>query len=261
LRSHFLWQHAGIGEGGSCIVNRFQTTRWSMVLEARGGSDAARRALEELCRTYRAPVIGYILARVHHPEESEDLAQAFFARFIEHAYHANADPTRGSFRAFLLTALKRFLADSSESTRALKRGGNIQFQALDSITPGTAEGGVEAETPEHVFERAWAEAILRAAMRKLRAETAAAGKSALFDQMAEFLIERPSDSDYTRIADAFNMRRNTIAVAAHRLRLRLRELVREEMADTTADDTGLDGELDQLRKSLPALEASSDKMR
>ena len=226
------------------------------MLEARGATAQSRQALEELCRTYRAPVVGYIRSRTRNADDVEDLAQSFFARFIEHAYHAHADPARGSFRAFLLTVLKHFLEDAGERTHAIKRGGNVQFQPLDSLVSGGAIDAArieERDTPDHVFERAWAEAALRAAMRALQAEAAAAGRSALFDQLCEFLVERPSESDYTRIAAALNMRRNTIAVAVHRLRQRLHELVRAELAETAADAPGAEREFTALRKSMAVL--------
>ena len=90
-------------------------------------------------------------------------------------------------------------------------------------------------------------------MRRLRAETAAAGRSELFDQLCEFLAERPSEADYERVAEALKMRRNTVAVAVHRLRQRLRELVHDELADTTLDGDGLKREMDQLQPSLAAV--------
>ncbi len=230
-------------------MSRFQTTRWSVVLEARAGSEHSRRALEMLCRTYRAPVVAYVRGRGRSNEDAEDLAQAFFTRFIERDFHAQADPARGRFRSFLLTSLKNFLDDEREHGAAQKRGGRAQFQPLD----GQTDIAGEHETPEQAFERAWAQAALRAAMRRLQAETAAAGKAALFAQLCEFLIERPDDAEYERIAKALNLRRNTLAVAVHRLRLRLRQLVREELADTAADDRELDREMHELRHSLAAV--------
>jgi len=59
----------------------FQTTRWSIVLEAREGTERARQALENLCRTYRSPVVAYIRGRGCAAADVEDLAQAFFERF------------------------------------------------------------------------------------------------------------------------------------------------------------------------------------
>jgi RNA polymerase sigma factor (sigma-70 family) len=219
------------------------------VLQAREGGEQARRALEDLCRTYRAPVVAYVRRYTRQTDEAEDLGQAFFAAFIERAYHSRTDPARGSFRAYLLVTLKRFLNDASARKHAQKRGGGVKFQSLDDLDESD-DPGAGAQTPDQAFQRDWAQAVLRAAMRRLQAETAAAGKSALFDALCEFLIERPSEADYEQIAAALKMRRNTVAVAVHRLRQRLHALVREELADTTADEAGLHGELDDLHPSL-----------
>lgn len=230
---------------------RFETTRWSMVLHA----GDTRGALETLCRTYRPPVLDYIRHRGYPVDSVEDLAQAFFAKFIEHAWHADADPMRGRFRAFLLTALKRFLIDADEQAHTKKRGGAIQFRSFDQTTsnPNTLDNLSGDDTPEQAFERSWAAALLDSAMRRLRAEAEAAGKLALFEQLREFLGERPDEADYTRVAEALHLRRNTLAVAVHRMRHRLRELVRDELAQTTTNRAGMESELRALRHSLGRL--------
>ncbi len=227
---------------------RFETTRWSMVLHARD----TRGALETLCRTYRPPVLDYIRHRGYPTDGAEDLAQTFFTQFIEHAWHADADPARGRFRAFLLTALKRFLIDADEQARTKKRGGDIRFHSFDQTATNnnTLDGIAAADTPELAFERSWAAAQLDSAMRRLRAEAEAAGKLALFEQLREFLGERPDEADYTRVAEALHLRRNTLAVAVHRMRHRLRELVRDELAQTTTNRAEMESELRALRHSL-----------
>jgi RNA polymerase sigma factor (sigma-70 family) len=233
-------------------LDQFQTTRWSLVLEARADDARSRLALEKLCRTYRAPVLAYIRGHGANGDEAEDLAQSFFTRFIDRAFHAHADPARGRFRAFLLTALKNFLADSRDHVNALKRGGNVQIRSLDSLTTSqTSLSAISAsEAPDQAFDRAWAQAVIHAAMRKLRDEAKAAGKIALFDALSEFLIEPPDESDYARVAETLGMRRNTLAVAVHRMRSRLRELVYRELSETAADGADLERELDELRNSL-----------
>ena len=232
-------------------MTRFETTHWSIVLRARGGADAARPALETLCRTYRPPVLAYIRGRGYPPEAAEDLAQAFFTRFLENAYHADADPDRGRFRAFLLTALKRFLINSDIENHAQKRGGGMHFDALSTNTSDIALIDLNA-APDVEFERNWAITILDSAMRKLRAEAEHAGKLNLFEHVHEFLTERPDDAEYEQAAAALGMRRNTLAVAIHRMRHRLRELVREEVAQTTLDRDQLDAELSGLHNVLGA---------
>ena len=225
-------------------MGRFDTTRWSVVLQARGDPAAARRALETLCRTYRPPVLAFVRSRGYRPDAAEDLTQAFFVRFLERAWHSSADPERGRFRSFLLTALKRVLIDADAEAAALKRGCAFRFETLDEDGEG---GGEPQETPEGVFEREWAQAMLNAAFARLREEAREAGKLALFERLSEFLIEPPDESDYQRAAAHLRLRRNTLAVAVHRLRHRLREIVRNEIAETTSDRGEMEEELRTLR--------------
>lgn len=228
-------------------MGRFDTTRWSIVLRAAGGPADARVALESLCRTYRPPVLAYIRSRGRAPDAAEDLTQAFFTRFIERAWYASADPDRGRFRSFLLTLLKRFLVDADDEAHAQKRGGKVRFESAEEVGEAVVDG---AGSPEEIFEREWARAVLGAAFARLRTEAKAAGKLALFESLSEFLAERPDEADYARVAESLHLRRNTIAVAVHRLRHRLRDLVREELAETTAGRADMDTELHALRDAL-----------
>lgn len=227
-------------------MGQFDTTHWSVVLRARGEPADARAALETLCRAYRAPVLAYVRRRVHARDAAEDLTQAFFARFLERAWHASADPERGRFRSFLLTALKRFLIDADTEAATLKRGGGYRFEQLDDTLHAPADG----DSPERIFERAWANAVLDAAFARLRGEAERAGKLALFERLREFLVEPPDEADYAKAAAELGLRRNTLAVAVHRLRHRLRDLVRAELADTTSDGADLEAELRALREAL-----------
>ena len=217
------------------------------MLLARGTTPDARSALDRLCRAYRPPVVAYVRGRGYRTDAVEDLVQAFFEHFIEDAYHATADPTRGRFRAFLLTALKRFLINVDIESQTLKRGGHVRIESLDSEG---ADAGNVIDGPERAFERSWAMTVLDSAVRRLRSEAEVAGKLPLFDQLREFLIEPPDEADYARAADALNLRRNTLAVAVHRLRHRMRELVREELRQTTSGREELEDELRALRSTL-----------
>lgn len=227
-------------------MSRFEQTQWSIVLRAGDGSADAGAALEALCRAYRSPVLAYVQGRTHNADKAEDLTQAFFARFLERGWVCDADPDRGRFRSFLLTALQRFLSDANSEATALKRGGGLRIESLDDAEEGCTDAG----NPEREFERAWAWAVVDKAFKRLRAEAGAADKLALFERLSEFLIERPDDADYAQAAEALHLRRNTVAVAVHRLRHRLRELVCAELAETTASCGDAQGELRALCESL-----------
>lgn len=231
-------------------MTRFDTTRWSIVARARGVDRDARSALEILCRTYRPPVLAYVRGRGYASDVAEDLTQTFFAHFLEDAYQSVADPARGRFRAFLLTALKRFLVNSDIEANALKRGGGVRMSELQEERVPDSQSLTDAGSPERAFERGWALTIIDVAIRRLREEAEKAGKGEMFDVLREFLTERPDEADYARAAEKLDMRRNTLAVAVHRLRQRLRELVRAEIAQTTAGRADMEAELRELRATL-----------
>ena len=68
--------------------------------------------------------------------------------------------------------------------------------------------------------------------------------------------ERPSvaeePADYRRLGETLGLRPNTVAVAVHRLRARLRELVREELADQSDGPLAVEQELRAMRSALLA---------
>ncbi|HEX3124756.1 MAG TPA: hypothetical protein VHQ21_15790 [Rhodanobacteraceae bacterium] len=235
-------------------MSHFHTTRWSIVLQARGNGVDARAALESLCAAYRAPVLAFIRGRGYRNDVAEDLTQSFFELFLEREDYAIADPARGRFRAYLLTAIRHFLVNDAEAANTAKRGGRIAFESIDGCADENACLPAVDGTPEAAFDQAWALVILNSALRRLRNEAQLAGKQELFDQLRDFLIEAPDDEDYARVAAKLDMRRNTLAVSVHRLRLRLRELVQEEVAQTAADRPGLETELRELRHAFgPAM--------
>lgn len=224
----------------------FETTRWSLVQAAGTGDAQARAALEELCRIYRPAVLAWLRGRGHGRSDAEDLTQGFFARFIEKRLHETAAPERGRFRTYLRTALHHFVVNAAEYEHAARRHAGQPASELDPADLAAAD----SEAPDRAFERAWALALVQRAMQRLRRETEAAGKAELFARLQDVLVEPPASQEYARIGAALGTRPNTIAVAAHRLRLRLRALVREEIALTVVDAGDIDAEYATVAAAL-----------
>lgn len=227
-------------------MSPFATTRWSMILEARSGAEPARRAMEEIYRAYRGPVLAYVRRTGRAGAEAEDLVQEFFTRLLERRWDVRADPARGRFRTYMLTALQHFLLDADDAARARKRGGDQRrVDAEDALASLAA-----SDSPERAFERAWAITVIERAYAQLQQETRRAGREALFDTLAPFIIEAAEATDYQAAASRLGMRANTIAVSVHRLRKRLRELVHAELADQTDSEAAAEEELHVLRAAL-----------
>ncbi len=89
------------------------------------------------------------------------------------------DQQKGAFRAFLLAALRNFLADARDRQHALKRGGDLCFVSLDDGQAAAVENLFQtcqetpfAATEDQQFERQWAQTLVGTALDRL-AENAA----------------------------------------------------------------------------------------
>lgn len=232
----------------------FVTTRWTMVLAASDrASPQAERAMEEICQTYWFPLYAYVRRRGHSPENAEDLTQEFFRQLLENHWIENADREKGKLRAFLITAMKNFMAKECRKASAQKRGGG---QPVLSINTGIAEGryasaakppSIEAEA---LFDHQWALTLLELTMRRLKTEYNDAGKAERFAALKDGLFAPHQDIDYSTLAESLDLSVAATQVAVHRLRKRFRELYREEVAQTLPSGANLDEEIRYLAESL-----------
>ena len=236
----------------SLVLNsRFAATRWTMVLTAGHwpAGTAAQRAMGELARVYWFPLYAYLRRKGNSPPNAEDLVQGFFARLLEKDALAAVDRSKGKFRSFLLAALQNFLANEWDKSHALKRGGGRQILALDALDAEASYAAEPADqlSPERVFERRWALAVLEQVLTRLRNEYAGRGQGQadVFAALEHLLLGGQS-STYARLAEPLGMTEGAIKVAGHRLRRRYRELLRQEIAQTVSDPALVDEEIRQL---------------
>lgn len=225
----------------------FPVTQWSLVLQAGSRADGSRDALEKLARAYWAPLYAYLRRDGHDAHAAEDLLQGFFARLLAREDLATVAPDQGKFRSYLLAGLRNHLVSETRRETAQKRGGQHEVVALDTEDAERefASTVVRPVTPEAEFDRRWARTILERAIDRLRTEHAGRGKAALYDALKPGLIG-DLDSDYARLGQPAGLSPGAVAVAVHRLRQRLRELVRLEVMQTVGSATELDDEMRHL---------------
>jgi DNA-directed RNA polymerase specialized sigma24 family protein len=159
----------------------FVSTRWTVVLQAGESATSAQAfsALSELCRIYWRPVYVFLRKKGYGREDAQDLTQGFFADLIATRGYAHADRAKGRFRAFLLTALKKFIADARDRQRALKRGGRVILEKLDEKTEAQIVPAAKWQADE-VYDREWAASLVRRALDRLAQACELAGKGELF---------------------------------------------------------------------------------
>jgi len=232
--------------------SHFATTHWSLVLAARDRAEpGAHAALASLCGLYWYPLYAYVRRRGHGADEAHDLTQEFFARLLAKDFLAGVDRGKGEFRSFLLAACNHFLANERDRARAKKRGGGRPVLSLDAAD---AEGRYRAEpagglTPEQLFERRWALALLGEVMARLRADYKGKGKGRLFDRLRGFLVGEKG-AGHRGAADELGLSEGAVKVAVHRLRGRYRELLREEIGRTVATSDEIEEEIRELFAAL-----------
>jgi DNA-directed RNA polymerase specialized sigma24 family protein len=224
---------------------RFPTTHWSRVIAAGGRASADDRdALAELCRAYWYPLYAFIRRKGFQPEDAQDLTQAYFARLLQSGALAAAEREKGRFRSFLHTDCGYFLSDQRDRERALKRGGG---HTLVSIDIRDAEGRylvepADALTPDRLFDRVWAITLIDGALDSLARECTHSGRATLFERLKSVLTGGPGDTPYATIAAELGMTEVAVQSAAHRLRRRYRDLIRERIAATLKDPSSADVE-------------------
>ena len=228
---------------------QFATTRWSLVADARDGSDSVVRvALEELCRAYWYPLYAHIRARGHSAADAQDLAQEFFARLLRDGSIAAADQERGRFRSFLLGALKHFLADAHDRATAAKRGGGakpLELDALDAEQRYALEPA-DDDSPDRAFDRRWASLLAERALARLGEEQVAAGKGAQWEALRPLLGREIEPGEYEALSPKLDLSSNAIAAAVRRLRQRARTLMLTEAAQTVRSPADAGTELRAL---------------
>jgi RNA polymerase sigma-70 factor (ECF subfamily) len=187
----------------------------------------------------------------HRPEDAQDFTQGFIAGLLEKGGIARANPERGRFRTFLLSAFCHYLSNQHREQMAQKRGGLRTILSLDEEPEAGFLGqAVDNMTPELLYERSWALALLEKVMGQLRAEYTKAGRAPLFEAIQPHLAGAAGRPGYAQLGASLGMGESAITVAVHRMRRRYGELLREEIATTVVTPEEVDDELRHLMRMV-----------
>jgi RNA polymerase sigma-70 factor (ECF subfamily) len=233
----------------------FQTTRWSLIFAARGGDSAeAEQALATLCGSYWYPLYAFVRRKGYDADIAQDLVQGFLARLLEKRELVAVDRGKGRFRSYLMAACTHYLANERDHAQAKKRGGGRVTISIDGLA---AEGRyrrapVHQLTPERLFEKQWALALLDRVIERLEAEMARAGKSRQFMALKPAVLGDSTRTPFAQIAAELGLSEDAARAAAVRLRRRYRDLFRDEVARTVDRPADVEEEIASLFSALGA---------
>jgi RNA polymerase sigma-70 factor (ECF subfamily) len=153
-------------------VERFQTTHWSEIFNAKTTDDIRRNIIiDALMRKYWKPVYCYIRRKGHDNEQAKDLTQGFFHEIIlDSNLIRQADPTKGRFRTFMLTALDHFLIDMHRKEKARKHKPKGQVIPLESNDFSYLTTIQSSMSPDQVFNYVWATEIIDQVISQVKRE-------------------------------------------------------------------------------------------
>lgn len=240
---------------GDSAYEQFETTHWSIVLEAKTGQQPTgdwQTSLESLCSAYWFPLYAYLRRKGYPPEDCQDLVQGFFGALIEKDFLKVVEPAKGRFRWFLMDAISKFAASWNAAKSAKKRGGDHKIVSID-VSDGESRYGLEPadeQSPERIFERQWALSVIEQAVNQLQQSYFDEGKQRLFEALKGFLTPGGDNPSYLSVAEKLSVSETAIKVGIHRLRQKFQKTLRQIVLQTLDDPAELDAEVDSLLQAL-----------
>lgn len=234
-------------------MNGFATTQWTLVFQA--AADAAnpsRDAVGQLIESYWIPLYAFARQRGLSSADAEDATQEFLFRITESDFLERADPAKGRFRTFLLTAWKRFLIDQYRKESRERRGGQARHWSIDfrQADQQWRELVSRSIAPEDAFTVQWAKSILAEAHRRIESDYSGSDRQRFFQCMTPWMTKPIDASQYAQLESQLRMSRSAIKVGLHRLRQRYGTYLREVISETVDDPQDIESELHELLRVM-----------
>jgi DNA-directed RNA polymerase specialized sigma24 family protein len=241
------------------MTNRFDSnpTRWTLIVRAQGTGGDQRQALSELIKQYEKFVVWLIGRRPFPPDRTpEELKQEFLLGVLRRGDVDKLDPALGSFRAWLSTAVRRFVAKEWRGWFADRSGRHgTSFAIVEPLDESASE--------EALCAREFYSHIVLQTLERIRAE---ARDPERFESLARFLPGPQMDIvELAPLARERGMTPNALAAAICTLRARFRTVLRKSILDTLNPEedpppsfggsaalrrNAVDAELSELRRHL-----------
>jgi RNA polymerase sigma-70 factor (ECF subfamily) len=200
---------------------------------ASGPNPNATSCSGALIDRYWIPAYEYVRSQRNvSVDDAKDLTQQFFAMVLERRDLERVSPERGSFRAYVKTAVRNFLASVDRAASARPR--------LLPIEEGEAAWQRLQHLPqEEIFDAAWARLVIARAVDLLRDEIAPT-RFAVFEAYA--LSDDPQIT-YREVAARFGISEDDVRNELRFARRSLRAIVRRVVLEYVGPDGDVEAEI------------------
>ena len=123
----------------------------------------------------------------------------------------------------------------------------IDFQAAEIRY---AAEPIQELTLDQVYEKRWAATLIEAVLTQLCEDYTSDGRGQIFEALKGCIWGDGNPGSYPDLALRLDLTEGAVKVAVHRLRVRYRQLLRAEVAQTVATPIEVDGELRHLMTVL-----------
>lgn len=239
------------GDGG-----RFPATRHSAIMALRGSDATARqRAIETIATVYWRPVYSHVRLRWgRDPDDARDLTQGFFLQVIEKDFIASFDPQRARFRTFLRVCLDRYVQREDTAESRQKRGGEIDFVALDTAEIEQSLGSSAREaSPDGRFDLEWVRSLLTLSGDRLREHCRANGREKAYRAFERYDLNGNEGESRPTYADLASELNTTVEDVTNQLAYARREF-RSVVLDLLREMTGSEAEFREEARGLLGIE-------
>lgn len=235
----------------------FAETRWSKLFEARIANSTERCAiLDFLIRRYWKPVYCYLRYSGCAEEDARDYVQEFFATCLRDDFFDKADPKRGRFRNFLLSALKHFVANKRRAALAKKRHPAGGFAFIDDSAFAAEHGDAlkNTETPDEIYHRTWLKELILRVLKRLEQACRESGKETHYELFHRYLVAPALEGvDAPSLRELGAVARLTAKDAANRVltvQRAFQRLLKDEIRLYASGDDEVAEELRELKRFL-----------
>jgi DNA-directed RNA polymerase specialized sigma24 family protein len=242
------------------VGKAFLTTHWSL-LEDIGSSDEDKNValIELLLKKYWKPVYCYLRRKGLPNEEAKDLTQGFFQEVVlGRKLIDKADPTKGRFRSFLLTALNRYLINIRYKQAAKRHIPKTKILSMNIGDMSELPEVVTTLTPEDSFSYAWVSSLLEEVLAEVKTECEKDNKALHWkifrDRVLRPIMEScdaPSLETVCRNYCLSDLTKASNMIVT--VKRRFQSIMRRHLRDSVMSDREAEEELKEIRKFLPKM--------
>jgi RNA polymerase sigma-70 factor (ECF subfamily) len=234
----------------------FPPTAWTALEKIKQSSAEERverrnRFIEQYCK----PVYYFLRAHRYSPDKAGEWTQAFFADLLGSEDFLKADRTRGLFRTFLLTLLKRFLSDQQNPARMPRQ----RFFEEGSVAISSFLTGEERsfeppchQTPETAFMRRWAQDLVASVKQQVKDLFDKRGQPQFYQLFEASQEEQPYGEKLTQeeLGRRFDLDRDGVKYRLQQVKQAFMVKLRTAMRDQGCTEEEVDAEIGELLKLL-----------